>query len=325
MQPAVSVIIPTFNRASLVRQAIVSLRDSGVSGIEIVIADDGSTDETEAVARSFPGVIYAPQANAGPAAARNTGFAASCGRYVCFLDSDDEWIPGAPQRIVDQLDANADLAAIFADTSMGNSTTGFKSFVDTYGGERFARLQHATRPCGARVFDRSPFFRLLSTRNVMFLGSLLVRRETFAAMGGFDPKLRGAADWEFFMRLTLDHPIAFSEGAATSIYLKHDEGMSTDVDHMEKDFILALEGVLRKCDLIDGDRRHVKEQLRRHLRGWVYLAYEARDFPAMRERLHWTFSLGHGRAREVAFLVASYLHPTVVGFLRATRHALTPR
>src|SRR5688572_15651781 len=135
MQPTVSVIIPTFNRAVLVRQAIVSLRASGVPGIEIVIADDGSTDETEAVARSFPGVVYAPQANAGPAAPRNTGFAASHGRYVCFLDSDDEWIPGAPQRIVDQLDAEADLAAIFADTSMGNSTTGFASFVGTYGGE----------------------------------------------------------------------------------------------------------------------------------------------------------------------------------------------
>src|SRR5688572_7424654 len=106
MAPSVSVIIPTFNRAALVRQAIQSLQASGVPGVEVVIADDGSTEDIEAVARSIAGVVYVRQANAGPAKARNTGFAASSGRYVCFLDSDDHWIPGAAARLVEQLDAN---------------------------------------------------------------------------------------------------------------------------------------------------------------------------------------------------------------------------
>jgi glycosyltransferase involved in cell wall biosynthesis len=306
-----------------VRDCITSLRASGVAGLEVVIADDGSTDDTETTARSAEGVVYVRQPNAGPALARNTGFAASHGRYVCFLDSDDSWTAGTPQRLVDQLDAHPDIAAVFADTSMGNPESGFADVVATYGGEAFDRLPAVTRDDGLRVLARDAFFRQQSTRNVMFLGSLLVRREVFAALGGFDPELRGAADWEFAMRLTHDHQVAFSPGASTCIYLKHDEGMSTDVEHMEKEFILALDAVRRKCVLGARDLRHINEQLRRHMFGFAYLAYEAGELQTMRQRLRWAFSLGQGRAREALFLGASYLPRTVLGFVRAMRQALS--
>jgi glycosyltransferase involved in cell wall biosynthesis len=264
--------------------------------------------------------VYVRQQNAGPAAARNTGFEVSRGRYVCFLDSDDEWIPGGPERLVGQLDANPDVPAIFADTSMGSPATGFVSFVRTYGGDAFNDLPHQARG-PVRIFDVSPFFRQLSTRNVMFLGSLLIRREAFQSLGGFNPALRGAADWEFFMRLTAQFGIAYSDGPPVSVYLKHDEGMSTDVDHMEKDFILALETIRRDSFLSPGDRAHVEDQLRRHLFGGAYRAYDTHDFVTMRKRLRWAFELGQGGAREAAFLVVSYLPPAFVSLLRTTKRA----
>jgi glycosyltransferase involved in cell wall biosynthesis len=322
VQPRISVIIPTYNRSALVRECVGSLLSSGVDGLEVVVADDGSTDDTEAVARSIPNVVYVRQQNAGPAAARNTGFEVSRGRYVCFLDSDDEWIPGGPERLVTQLDANPDIPAIFADTSMGSPTSGFVSFVGTYGGDAFEHLPHTERPGGIRVFETSAFFRQLSTRNVMFLGSLLVRRDVFSALGGFDASLRGAADWEFFMRLTTRFGVAYSSGPPVSVYLKHDEGMSTDVDHMEKDFILALESVRRACPLGPEERAHIDEQLRRHLFGWAYLAYEKNDFRAMRKRLVWAFALGQGRSREALFLALSLFPSGFVGLMRAGRRAL---
>jgi glycosyltransferase involved in cell wall biosynthesis len=295
---------------------------SGIDGLEVVVADDGSTDDTQAMAESIPGVVYVRQQNAGPAAARNTGFAACRGRYVCFLDSDDEWIPGGSERLIAQLDANPDIAALFADTAMGNSGRGFVSFVETYGGDGFARLPYVLRAGGVHVFDTGSFFRQLSTRNVMFLGSLLLRRETFEALGGFNPALRGAADWEFFMRLAIQCGVAYSPGSATSIYVKHDEGMSTDVEHMEKDFILALESVRRTCPLRPEERAHIDEQLRRHLFGWAYLAYEANDFRTMRKRLVWAFALGQGRSREALFLALSLFPSGFVGLMRAGRRAL---
>ncbi len=322
MAASVSVIIPTFNRAALLARCISSLRSSAVPEVEIVVVDDGSTDETPTVARSFEDVVYLQQGNAGPAVARNRGFAASRGRYVAFLDSDDEWIPQAAARLIGQLDANLDIPLVFADTLMGSPAAGFASFIDTYGGEPFYSLPHERRPDGLRLLARRPFFRQESIRNVMFLGSLVVRRQFFESSGQFDPLLRGAADWEFFMRAAAGGPVAFSEGPATSRYFKHAGGMATDTDHMERDFILALDAVRSRCGLDAEDRAHIDAQLRRHVFDWAYLAYDRGELIAARERLRWANELGLMRAREAMLLATTYLPPRIVRALRRARHAL---
>jgi glycosyltransferase involved in cell wall biosynthesis len=322
MAVSVSVIVPTYNRAALLARCLVSLTKSGVSDLEILVVDDGSTDDTAVVVQSFNGVVYLRQANAGPAVARNHGFAASHGRYVAFLDSDDEWIAGGPARLIQQLDANADLPLVFADTLMGSPVTGFVSFVTTYGGDRFLSLPHDVREGGVRVFERRAFFQLESTRNVMFLGSLLVRRDFFDELGRFDPRLRGTEDWEFFMRASSGARIGFSEGAAVSRYFKHEGGMTTDTDHMEKEFILALDAVSRRCSLDAPDRKYIEGQLRNHLFGWAYLAYDRGDLGVARERLQWANELRQMGPREAVYLAATYLPPRVVQALRRARQAL---
>ena len=89
-----SVIIPAYNRVEMIPDTIDSILSCGLDDLEIVVVDDGSTDRTpEVVGAMGSPVRYLRQANAGLASARNTGFAASCGRYVAFLDSDDQWFP----------------------------------------------------------------------------------------------------------------------------------------------------------------------------------------------------------------------------------------
>ena len=89
-----SVIIPTYNRVEMIPDTIDSILSSGLYDFEIVVVDDGSTDRTPKVVRAMGSPVrYLRQANAGPNSARNTGFAASFGRYVAFLDSDDQWFP----------------------------------------------------------------------------------------------------------------------------------------------------------------------------------------------------------------------------------------
>ena len=92
--PFFSVIIPTYNRAGLLRKALASISRQQFRDFEIVVVDDGSTDDTEAVVRSseLP-VSFLHQTNAGPGAARNLGIAHAQGHYVVFLDSDDQWLP----------------------------------------------------------------------------------------------------------------------------------------------------------------------------------------------------------------------------------------
>lgn len=317
--PDVSVIIPTYNRAALVARCVASLHATGGPNLDVIVVDDGGSDDTERVVREA-GARYVRQANAGPAAARNTGFEASRGRYIAFIDSDDEWLPGI-HRLVRQVASNPDMDVIFADTAMGNDADGYVSFVQTYGGDRFFALPHQSRADGVRVFERRPFFLQLSTRNVMFLGSMLIRREFFARIGGFDPLLRGAADWDLFMRATAAGAIAYSDGDPVSRYYKHEEGMSTDTDHMEEDFIKALDSVRRRAPLDSIELAHVNVRLRDHLFGWAWMAYERGDLRTTRRRLAWARTLGAFGVREMTYTAVTYLPPRLVSALRARRRA----
>jgi glycosyltransferase involved in cell wall biosynthesis len=318
---SVSVIIPTYNRAALVDRCLRSLVACRIPDLEILVVDDGGADETAEVV-SRHGATYLRQANAGPATARNTGFAASRGEFVSFIDSDDEWIHGGATRLRDELAANPEVSLIFGDSSMGNDAEGFVSFVETYGGPTFAALPHTTGALGIRVLHRQPFFLALSTRNVMFLGSLLVRRSFFSALGGFEPALRGAADWDFFMRATAQGSVAYSAGPPVSRYYKHEAGMSTDSDHMEEDFIRALESVRRRSALDEVERQHVRARIRDHIFGWAWRAYDRGDLRTARKRIRMAREAGEFHAREATLLAATYLPQTALQALRRARRAV---
>ena len=314
-----AVIIPTYNRAAIVLRTVQALLASGVPLHEVVVVDDGGSDDTEARLAGIERVRYLRQANAGPARARNTGARATDADVLCFLDSDDTWPDASMSRLLAQLAAAPAVEAVFADTAMGNEADGFVSFVDTYGGAAFVALPGAAEPSGLVLHEREPFFRQLSRRNVMFLGSLLVRRQPFLDIGGFDEALRGAADWEFFMRLVLERTVAFSPGAPPSLYIKHDEGMSTDSDHMDRDFILALERIERRPSLPPHLKPHVAEQLRRHKFGFAYQAYDRRDFATARRRFL-DAARSHGPVgRNLAYAAVSSCPPALVSLVRGAR------
>jgi hypothetical protein len=214
------------------------------------------------------------------------------------------------------MDRHQELDLVFADTLMGNTGDGYVSFIREYGGEWFADLAGEDLEPGLKRLERWPFLTRLSRRNVMFLGSLLVRRESFRRSGGFDPALRGAADWEFFMRMTAGYSVAFSAGEPLALYEKHAEGMSTDSAHMETDFGLALEAVLKKCDLPSEVRSHVEQRVRDQWFGFAYAAYDAGDFQTARARLKHLQDLGLAGARERAYLALMTLPK---GIARAVR------
>jgi glycosyltransferase involved in cell wall biosynthesis len=323
MTPTVSVIVPTFNRADRIGATIEALLASGVPELEIVIVDDGSKDDTGEVVSAFgEPVQYVRQPNAGPARARNNGFARSRGRYVLFIDDDDWWHPGAVARLAAHLDAHPELPCVFGDTSMGSPEDGYVSFVDTYGANAFRALPATQVAPDVAVFDRWPFFRVLSWHNVMFLGSLLLRRQTFEAVGGFDEALRGAADWEFFMRLAAAHDVAFDQGSPVAVYLKHAAGMSTDSTHMEADFGKALANVLVKCDLPADIRAHVGSQLRESRFGFAYRAYDSGDLAGARALLGEMVREGRYGVRELAYLGLSAMPAPAVRLIRTMKQRL---
>jgi len=113
----VSVLIPCFNAGEYLSRAVRSALAQGLTDTEIIIVDDQSTDDSRSIAESLAGQyagvrLLRQVVNSGPATARNTGLRAAVGRYVCFLDADDEYAPGFFSRAVSLLEANDRLAAI---------------------------------------------------------------------------------------------------------------------------------------------------------------------------------------------------------------------
>lgn len=323
MKPIVSVVVPTFNRAALLASTIESLLCAEVPDLEIVIVDDGSSDDTRSVVSAFGGPVkYVPQDNAGPAAARNRGFAASQGRYVAFLDDDDTWHRGAIARLCATLDANPRLPCVFGDTSMGNPQDGYVSFARTYGGAAFAALPSSPAGSHLRIFERWPFFRALATRNVMFLGSLLLRRRTVEYLCGFDESLRGAADWEFFLRLAASYDVAFQDDGPVAVYMRHEAGMSLDFAHMEEEFARALLNVLAKSALPPEQREFVLHRLRGQLFGLAYRAYDNGDYVGARTRFASMVRHGHFGLRELMYWAICSQPSAMIRMARSIRHTL---
>jgi glycosyltransferase involved in cell wall biosynthesis len=118
MSPTVSVILPTYNRASFLRESLQAIRDQQWTDWELIVVDDGSTDDTRAlVARAtadwMQPVVYCYQDNQGAYGARNTGLDHATGRYIAFYDSDDLWLPHHLQECVDALATNADVDWVY--------------------------------------------------------------------------------------------------------------------------------------------------------------------------------------------------------------------
>jgi glycosyltransferase involved in cell wall biosynthesis len=318
-----SVIIPTYNRADYVAACVRSVLAGGVAGTEAIVVDDGSPEDVASTVRAFgPPVTYVRQANSGPAAARNNGFGHAKGRYVTFLDSDDEWLPGVVPRLIDLLDRHPQYAAVFTDSAMGSPETGYTSFIRTYRPDGLTGIPSRQIEPGVVCMERRPFFHQLSRRNVMFLGSLIIRREVVQKLEAFDPARRGAEDWDLFMRLVLSHDILYCGDIQLAKYLRHPGSLSTMSDMMEFDFINALTGILRKCTLDEIDRKHVQHELKRHWFGWAYQAYDRGDHKVARDRFGKATKALGASPDLLAYWAATYLPPGLIAKLRSTKQAL---
>ncbi|PIQ84097.1 MAG: hypothetical protein COV75_04030 [Candidatus Omnitrophica bacterium CG11_big_fil_rev_8_21_14_0_20_63_9] len=207
--PLVSVIIPTFNRAAMLREALESALRQTVKNIEVIVIDDGSTDDTFQVAQAAGDKVrYFLQPNQGVAAARNRGIREARGRYVAFLDSDDLWLPNKLERQIDYFRAHREVGLLY--TRMWS--------YDVADPEK-RQLEPKTV---AKTFDA-----LLNGPNTVTSSTVMVRRECFDLVGVFNPLLRASEDHELWLRIARRFPIAFLD-EALAIYRRHKKSINAD-------------------------------------------------------------------------------------------------
>jgi glycosyltransferase involved in cell wall biosynthesis len=190
--PLVSVVVITYNAAEYVAHAIESVLQQTWKNLELIVVDDGSTDETPQVVGRFGDhrLKYVRQDNQGPNAARNRGICESRGEFVAFLDADDWWLPDKICRQVSVAAANPNAGLVY---SLAIS-------VDVSGKEN-ARTESIVT---GRVVDQL----LLGQCIAGSASSAMVRRKTIDSVGMFDASLQYAEDWEYWIRIASQFDVA---------------------------------------------------------------------------------------------------------------------
>ena len=189
-RPVVSVVIAAYNARRTLAETLDSLLAQTFKDFEAIVVDDGSTDDTAALAASTGDhrVRVVRQANAGVSAARNRGAVDARGEFLSFLDSDDLWTP-------DKL--AAEVAALRADPAAGLAYT-WTRFIDRDG---LPLPWTATANAEGMVRDQLLLGCFLANGS-----SIMVRRSAFEAVGGYEPSLRTAEDWDFYLRIAERYP-----------------------------------------------------------------------------------------------------------------------
>jgi glycosyltransferase involved in cell wall biosynthesis len=218
--PLVSVVIPCFNQARFLPAAIRSVRNQNWQPVEMIVVDDGSADETSAVAAGM-GARVIVQPNRGVSEARNVGLAAARGSLVVFLDADDELLPDALETGVDALLAQPDVCA----------AVGRCELMDADG--RPLPVQH-------HEIDSTDLYREWLTKNFVWTpGAAMFWREALARHGGFPADLGPAADYSVYLRLARLCQVVY-HGRYLVRYRQHDSSMSRDAALMLETTLEAL-------------------------------------------------------------------------------------
>jgi glycosyltransferase involved in cell wall biosynthesis len=190
----VSVVIPAYNSAAFLAEALDSVLGQTRAIGEVVVVDDGSTDQTPAVAASYEsaGVRYVRQQNNGPSEARNTGIRETSGDLVAFLDADDIWLPDKVEKQVGYLEAHPEVDLVSGDLWFWRVDANVRRLMKT-------GFRHGSNPKHE-----------VAVRNVVGnTSAVMVRRVALEAVGGFDPALRYGEDWDLWIRLVERSGVGF--------------------------------------------------------------------------------------------------------------------
>ena len=211
--PKVSVIIPTHNRVSLLERAIQSILSQTFYDFELIIINDASTDSTQEMIKEIdhPRIhLINHSKNRGASAARNAGITASKGKYIAFLDDDDEWLP---EKLAKQVQ-------IFENLS---DKTGL-----IYSGFHFISQRTGAILKTVSPQQKGDLYKTLLRRNLISTVTSLIKKDCFRIAGTFDQSLPSCQDWDLWIRISKHFHLDFVPDPLAKVYL-HGEQISVNI------------------------------------------------------------------------------------------------
>jgi glycosyltransferase involved in cell wall biosynthesis len=205
MNKLVSVVIPAFNSEPFITNAIDSALTQDYANKEVIVVDDGSTDNTAELVKEYGSQVnFIRQGNSGPGAARNRGVAASGGEYIAFLDSDDFWLPGKLTAQVNFLERRPDIALLFHDWLVVNA--GSEEDLHLRSAINSANIESS--PVDHKTCEDGWLYNALLFDSIMTTISVMMRRSLFDKLNGFDESLPQGQDYDLWLRASRETRIA---------------------------------------------------------------------------------------------------------------------
>jgi glycosyltransferase involved in cell wall biosynthesis len=282
----VSVVVPTYNASARLKRTIESVLAQTVPPLEIIIIDDGSTDDTRRICADFGGAIcYLAVENGGQQRARNLGAARAGGDWIAFLDHDDLWDPDYLAELQALHDRHVfDLAFCDSQTVWEQERANVSR-----AGTRFTELAPAGywQSMGIdttsrwSVLDRYDYARFLAFHPVQ-PSVMTIRKELFQTLGGFNPRMRGssAEDFEFELRAIRSARVGLIWRPLVTI-TRHAGNASVDGSKMAMDLVNCLRFAREHHGLTAAERRAVDAELQRRLPDAMDGAFTLRRFEAL--------------------------------------------
>lgn len=266
LRARVSVVVTCFNQAHFLTEAIDSVLAQTYPAFEVVVVDDGSNDNTEEVAATYPEIRCVRRDNVGLAAARNTGISESRGDYLVFLDADDRLLPTALEAGVRNLGGGP----AYAFVAGGHRMIAFDGAL---------LWEHTIGP-----EDDDMYCALLRRNFIAMHAAVMYQRFVFEAVGRFDPRPRSTEDYDMYLRIARRYPIGWHHEVVAE-YRRHGSNMTRDSGRVLKSALLALalqsgEGLnARAAAACRAGRRFLRKYYGAEIASQIDMSLAARDWP----------------------------------------------
>ena len=239
----ISVIIPTFNRADLIKRSLGSVLGQTFEDFEVLVVDDGSTDETYQAIKGFLSdkrVRYIYQGNHGVSVARNLGVFLSSYEWISFLDSDDEWLPNKLEEQVNYINHNSDIEFVHTEENWIRNS------------------KKVTQPKQYKKLGGDIFSHCLSLCAISPSTSLMTKR-LFKEVGGFSDEYTVCEDFDLWLKITSKYKVGLVDEYLINKYGGHEDQLSTKYFAMDLYRVRALANILEIRDL---SQQHISEVIK---------------------------------------------------------------
>ncbi len=282
----VSVVIPTFNRANFLSKAIESILNQKYPGLEVIIVDDGSSDNTEEVVNSLQKeysniFYYHNERSKGPSGARNTGILRSSGEYIAFLDSDDIWLDDHLKNGLEILNGHPEIDIIFGNFGVVDFHSG-RNYYNFFDQKRILHTLKSVRfSPGIKVLHDNLFIALIQ-ENFFHISSTILRKSSINAIL-FDESIMFSEDRDFAIKLykEAEATFAFSEDPVFIAY-KHGSNIYNTGDRDSKSVIEAhlclFTRYLKIYNLSNDEKRILNKLIAKKLSSISYLNSKNKEY-----------------------------------------------